>query len=625
MTNESQQLRELLDANRSSHILYMYNDASSYLDHLVSFMQTGLEQHSYVLIAEDNAIYSQAMAMLQPHLMSIQHGLVYHIDPASCRSISPYAPFDPLFDYFTNHICQSEDDLQFPVYIWSKQEQSNTLPDVCDEDQQSGQESPAAGSLSKRVCICAWDAQRLSGTDQLQLMRNYPYLMTDQELVSSPLYNDLSTSSNDANDQVRSADNHPDTVLSSGQSSKKQEWLEASHMEQQIAEQTVRAKSEFLAMMSHEIRTPMNGVIGMTQLLLDSPDLGEQHREYVQIIAKSGQSLLTIINDILDFSKIEAGKTTLVEEPFNIYHLMAETLDIMLVRAKEKNLEVSLSIHPHIPEWLIGDPKRLRQVLLNLISNAIKFTMDGSVKISARLLDGSIDPLLIQFSVTDSGIGVPADKIDYLFQPFHQLDNHITRTTEGTGLGLAISKSLVEMMNGEIWIEPLPAHGTRFCFTASFRPEESPALPAEPLISNKRIQLRSPLNILIARDSASSRDQLQQTLLNLGYTAAAVSRQQLIESMKKTIYHIVLMDIPIPDREFDELLRSMLMHNHRDNPKPYLIGIVAREQDTNGQDFGYSSVLDEYLTEPLSVNQLAEVLRKYEEKYGQHGPDSLNP
>lgn len=366
----------------------------------------------------------------------------------------------------------------------------------------------------------------------------------------------------------------------------------------------------------------------MTQLLLDSPDLGEQHREYVQVIAKSSQSLLTIINDILDFSKIEAGKTELVREPFNIHHLMAETLDIMLVRAKEKNLEVSLSIHPHIPEWLIGDPKRLRQVLLNLVSNAIKFTMEGSVRISARLLAGSMDPLTIQFSVTDSGIGVPADKVDYLFQPFHQLDNYITRTTEGTGLGLAISKSLVEMMNGRIWIESLPGQGTRFCFTASFQPEESPPVPGGPLIQSTPIQLRSPLNILIARESAISRSQLQKILLDLGYTSTTISSsQQIVENMASVLYQIVFMDIQMSGRDGLDRVRfihDLPVYNGTSAQKPYLVGIAGAGQDSVC-DVHLQAGMDECLMEPLSKRQIAGVLQRYEERYGQHGPDYLTP
>ncbi|ANF96827.1 ATP-binding protein [Paenibacillus bovis] len=612
MTTEPQQLHELLNANRSSHILYMYNDWSSYLDRLVSFIKAGLEQRSYVLIAEDHAIYSQAIDRLQPEWMSTRHGLVYHIDQASCRTFSPDAPFDPLFDYFTNHLCSSEDDQLLPVYMWVRQEQADTAT-AYDSYSSCDEWSGTIETFAKKVCICARDANQVSAAAQLQLMRNYPYLMTDQELVPSPLYTAPSASDKGEPDQSLA-------TLNSSQQDKTPEGL----VEQQIVEQTVRAKSEFLAMMSHEIRTPMNGVIGMTQLLLDSPDLSEQHREYVQIIAKSGQSLLAIINDILDFSKIEAGKTTLVEEPFNIYHLMAETLDLMLVRAKEKNLEVSLSIHPRIPEWLLGDPKRLRQVLLNLISNAIKFTIDGSIKIAARLLDNSIDPLLIQFSVTDSGIGIPADKMDYLFQPFHQLDNHITRTTEGTGLGLAISKSLVELMNGHIWIESLPTRGTCFCFTASFRPEESAVALTETVAQNKRIQLRSPLNILIARESIASGNQLQKLLLNLGYTADVTSNQQLAESIKKSAYHIIFIDLPVAGKEFDQLLQdNRSVHPLPDGVQPYWIGIVDKERKNEQYQLLQTS-LNEYLTEPLSADQIAEVLRRYENHYGQHGPDSLN-
>ncbi|WP_458118794.1 ATP-binding protein [Paenibacillus sp. Z6-24] len=623
MTTEPQQLRELLTDNCSSHILYVYNDPSSYLDRLVSYMQIGLQQGSYVLIAEEASIYKQAVERLSSELAAGQPNRLYYIDHTSFSLPYTGSPFDRLLTYFRNNIQQADYDQQLPVYIWSYQYLTETAFNV------SGPLSTGIALSEQSVisvetkCIYACNGQQLTAAAQLQLMRDYPYLMTDQEMVPSPLYMESPTRTEKGQNNGTADSQHEYGSIVSPQNQP-----EAEKLKQQTIEQTVRAKSDFLAMMSHEIRTPMNGVIGMTQLLLDSPDLSEQHREYVQVIAKSSHSLLTIINDILDFSKIEAGKTELVKEPFNIHYLMAETLDIILVRAKEKNLEVSLSIHPHIPEWLIGDPKRLRQVLLNLISNAIKFTMDGSVRIAARLLGSSLEPLTIQFNVTDSGIGVPADKVDYLFQPFHQLDNYITRTTEGTGLGLAISKSLVEMMNGRIWIESLPGRGTRFCFTASFEPEELPVVPADLPIPNQRIQLRSPLNILIARESATSRSHLQKILLELGYTATMVSSfQQVIENMAVVTYQILFMDIQMSASDGQDIvqwIREMSVYDSHSARRPYLVSIAGAEQ---ASEHGHhlQTGMDEYLFEPLSARQIAGVLRRYEEHYDQHGPDHFTP
>ncbi|MFD1888035.1 sensor histidine kinase [Paenibacillus wenxiniae] len=224
---------------------------------------------------------------------------------------------------------------------------------------------------------------------------------------------------------------------------------------------------DFLSVMSHELRTPMNGILGMSQLLLDLDGMDEQQLAYARIIDKSTRTLLLMLNDILDYAKMDAGKMEMVYEPLHVGAMMGEVLDVMLVRASEKGLNVSLSIHPQVPEIIEGDSKRLRQVLLNLLSNAIKFTLQGHIHIAVTPHSQTVEGGLLQFSVTDSGIGVPHEQIEYLFQPFHQLHNPITRNEDGTGLGLAISKCLVELMGGTIWIEPQPepTGGTRFVFT----------------------------------------------------------------------------------------------------------------------------------------------------------------
>lgn len=222
---------------------------------------------------------------------------------------------------------------------------------------------------------------------------------------------------------------------------------------------------DFLSIMSHELRTPMNGILGMSQLLLELDGMDEQQLAYVRIIDKSTRTLLLMLNDILDYAKMDAGKMEMVYEPLHIAAMMGEVLDMMLVKASEKGLHVSLSIHPQVPEMIQGDSKRLRQVLLNLLSNAIKFTLQGHIHIAVTPSSATPEGGLLQFSVTDSGIGIPQEQLEYLFQPFHQLHNPITRHEDGTGLGLAISKCLVELMGGTIWIEPQQNGGTRFCFT----------------------------------------------------------------------------------------------------------------------------------------------------------------
>ncbi|HEY4573095.1 MAG TPA: ATP-binding protein, partial [Thermoanaerobaculia bacterium] len=372
-----------------------------------------------------------------------------------------------------------------------------------------------------------------------------------------------------------------------------------------------RAKSELLANMSHEIRTPMNCVIGTTHLLLETP-LSPAQRDHVETVRASGEALLVLINDILDFSKMESGRMVIERAPFRLREVIDECLGIVAPLAAQKGIALSASAGESgdgMPEALVGNVARTRQVLVNLLGNAVKFTPRGEVRAELSVCPLDDGRFEAHFAVSDTGIGIPAEELDRLFVAFSQLDGSPARQQGGTGLGLAISRRLVELMGGRIWVESAVGRGSTFHFTIPG--EAAPPSPRPPAAVSSRLDpglaRRHPLRILLAEDHLVSRQMTSGLLAHLGYQADLASHgREVLEALESRRYDVILMDVQMPEMDGLEATRRIVSDTSPDE-RPWIVAMTADAMDGDREKCLDAGMMG-YISKPIRVNELADAL-----------------
>lgn len=375
------------------------------------------------------------------------------------------------------------------------------------------------------------------------------------------------------------------------------------------AEATARAKASFLANVSHEIRTPMNGIIGMVDILKNTP-LTQEQNEYVDILAISGENLLMIINDVLDYSKIEAGQISFEYIRFNLAEEVNEVIKILKYKAIQKNLDFACSISPEIPEYLVGDPLRLKQVLINLCNNAIKFTSEGYVHLSVKKENQVEGHVRLHFEVQDTGIGISVENQAKLFKSFSQAETSTARKFGGTGLGLAISKNLVQMMSGEIGVVSEENKGATFYFECEFGVSTDEIITGVDVKNELSSQSNPKLKILLAEDNIINQKVAILNLQKLGHEIIVANDGiEALEAFKNESPDVIFMDVKMPKMDGIEAaaqIRNFEKINNIAEPIP----IVAMTANTYDENHQLTTGMDDYLCKPFNSADLENLFER---------------